>query len=113
MYHELVTSNYSAHGQNYLYLNKISICALFSRIKSVPTIEKSEAVNVQGVSTFAVDGKLLKIIEPGIEVVKDIKTFIENLKKFEATNLCYGGPEASKFSNFFKALCAVSKRGLL
>jgi len=70
-------------------------------------------VNIQGVSTFAVDGKLIEIIEPGIEVVKDIKTFIENLKKFEAINLCYGGLEASKFPKFSKALCTVFDRGLL
>lgn len=93
--------------------NKDLCFVLFSRIKSIPTIEKSVTVNVQGVSTIAVNGKLIEIIEPGIEMAKDIKTFIENLKKFEAINLCYGGPEASKFPKFSKALCTVSDRGLL
>lgn len=95
--------------------NKDLCFVLFSRIKSIPTIEKSVTVNVQGqgVLTFAVNGKLIEIIEPGIEMAKDIKTFIENLKKFEAINLCYGGPEASKFPKFSKALCTVSDRGLL
>ncbi|XP_022173566.1 gastrula zinc finger protein XlCGF49.1-like [Myzus persicae] len=39
--------------------------------------------------------------EPGMDVVKDIKTFIENLKKFEAINLCYSGSEASKPIHIF------------
>ena len=53
--------------------NKDLCFVLFSRIKSIPTIEKSVTVNVQGVSTFAVNGKLIEIIESGIEVVKTLK----------------------------------------
>lgn len=63
---------------------------LFSNLTSIPIIEKCVKVDVKGITSFAVKGKIIETAEHGIEAAKDIDSFMVNLKKFEDIQLCYG-----------------------